>query len=462
MSKHKSLTLHVATWLVLPAIIITAHGQVASNATENKLPVRLVATLDNYKGPSRFVGRKAMIIFSPSGDLVAMSGTKGTITIWETKTGTLKATLSGGKDGIDGFAFAPDGRTAATRDYVDKDVRLWEVETWKERALLTGRKRNLETKLKANRTFEEEFGMVPFSHDGSRILSEREDDLVTVWDVASGKEQATLNHDTRDSGAKEVFKVMFTGGTRHFLWLQTDFSNDGRWIFTVNGDKSAKIWDTSTGQLKANITNSERIYRAGFSPDSSVLITVEQQGGMKLWDVETGKLKAQIASKGFLENLMKSFEFSPDGKYVATYFLGDTRIWNATNGEPRFKLTGSGNGDASFSPGGRWIATAGGGSGVAAKIWNAETGELTHQLLSNAGKGVGISFSPDGHLLVTTNDKGVSIWDPGTGEHLANLVDARYPVTFSPDSRFLVTGARRNTALLWEIPRTEGPIALRK
>ncbi len=56
---------------------------------------------------------------------------------------------------------------------------------------------------------EEEFGPVPFSPDGRTVLSEREDDVVMVAEVASGKEQMTLNHDTRDSGTKEVLKSMF-------------------------------------------------------------------------------------------------------------------------------------------------------------------------------------------------------------------------------------------------------------
>jgi len=55
-------------------------------------------------------------------------------------------------------------------------------------------------------------------------------------------------------------------------------------------------------------------------------------------------------------------------------------------------------------------------------------------------------------MLATSNDKGVLLWEAATGILLATLSEARYPVAFSSDGRTLVTGARKDTALVWEIP----------
>ncbi len=440
--------------LVMTTFFVSAQTPETVSKSEARISVRERARLPGYKGPSKFMGRKALITFSPDGRLVVMSGAKGSITVWDTDTGTLKATLLGGKagkEGISGFAFSADGRTAATRDYLDKSVRLWDVDTWQIRSSLPGRKRDLETKLKSGLTFEEEFGPVPFSPDGRMVISEREDDVVAVSDVTSGQEKMTLNHDTRDSGATDVLKAMFMAGSRHFLALQTGYSNDGRWIFTINGDKSAKIWDAATGQLKSSISNSERIYRAGFTPDGTALLTVEQQGAMKLWEVETGQLRAQVAPKGTFEYIMKSFEFSRDGQTIATFFYGDTRLWSLGKGALLHKLPDSQTTDATFSPDGLWLATASREKLSAGKIWNVETGEPKVTLASTGNKSVSVIFNLEGTVLATTNDKGVTLWDAQTGELLATLADARYPVAFSPDGRTMATGARNNTAILWEI-----------
>lgn len=458
--KTNILVASVAIGLAVAAVIPTSNFLViaqqpdAPAQAQPKLSIREKARLPDYKGPRRFVGRKALVTFSPDGRLVAMSGKKGSITVWDADSGVLKATLLGGKEGkegISGFSFSPDGRTAATRDYLDKSVRLWDVATWQLKATLPGRKRNLETKLKAGTGFEEEFGPVPFSPDGISVLSEREDDVVAVSDSTTGAERMTLKHDTRDSGAKDVLKSMFLYGSRHFLFLQTNYSPDGRWIFTINGDKSAKIWDAATGKQQSFINNSERIYRASFTPDSSSLLTVEQQGAMKLWDVETGLMRQQIAEKGHFEYLMKSYEFNRDGEKIATFYLGDTRIWDLKTRVSLHKLPNSQTTDATFSPDGHWLATASRDPKSAAQIWNVETGELKMSLASTGHKSASVIFNADGSILATTNDQGVALWDARTGELLATLGEARYPVAFNPDGRTVVTGARNDTAILWEI-----------
>jgi WD40 repeat protein len=123
-------------------------------------------------------------------------------------------------------------------------------------------------------------------------------------------------------------------------------------------------------------------------------------------------------------------------------------------GELRFKLSKSETTDATFSPDGRWLATASSDKQSAGKIWNVESGELKLTLPPTGHKSVSIIFSPDGTLLATTNDKGVTLWDTQTGVQLATLDEARYPVTFSPDGRTIATGSRNDTAILWELQGT--------
>jgi WD40 repeat protein len=459
-----SLTISLATFNLLPVAITTStartdtqeSSQATTNLQQNKLAVKLKAKLPNYKGPSNFRMRRSLMTFSPDGQLLALSGKDRTVTVWDTKTGELKTTLKGGSKGINGFNFSPDGKLAATRDIIDKKVRLWDVETWQLKTELTGRKHDLETKLKAGSSLAVEEGYAPvvFSPDGRTVLSEREDDIVDVWNVATGESRATLNHDTRDSGTKDFLKAVFTPfglNKQHFLALQADYSSDGRYIVTVNGDKAPKLWDAATGNLKATLPVTERIYRAEFSPDGRTLATTELQGLITLWDVETGQSKGTVTKKR-REYYFPGFEFSPDGHLAVTFHFEDTKLWDTASGKLKLELPKSKANDAAFSSDGRWLATASDDSKSTARIWNVETGEVKTTMPPSLGHAEAINFSPDGKIVVTTNDKGVKLWDAATGELLATLDEARYPIAFSPDGNILATGGRKDTAMLWEIP----------
>ena len=74
-------------------------------------------------------------------------------------------------------AFSPDGKTLASGSE-DKTIKLWDVATGKEQATLKGHTEWVKS--------------VAFSPDGKTLASGSGDSTIKLWDVATGKEQATL------------------------------------------------------------------------------------------------------------------------------------------------------------------------------------------------------------------------------------------------------------------------------
>jgi WD40 repeat protein len=282
------------------ALCVLAACAPAPRAQESAAPppVRLVAALEEYEGPSRFGARPALAAFSPDGRTLALSGAGRTVKLYDAETGRLLLTLAHPKkgEGFNGFAFAPDSRTGATRSSADRSVSLWDLTTGRLLFNLAGRERDLETKFKAPTTPSEEFVAVPLSPDGRLVAAWVEEDdkeEVRIWDASDGRTLATLK--------KNKSKLLA-------------FSHDGRTLAAAGGDKrsAAQLWDATTGQLKHSLAKVEGGARTlAFSPDGRHLVTTSGKG-VRLWDAETGQLITTLDRARFPAH------FSPDGRRLVT------------------------------------------------------------------------------------------------------------------------------------------------
>jgi WD40 repeat protein/tRNA A-37 threonylcarbamoyl transferase component Bud32 len=125
------------------------------------------AMKDNYEH-SGHRGPVKVLLFSPTGKLLASGGADGVIKLWDAVSGKEEGTLQGHKGEVRGLAFSPDGKVLASAS-ADGTVRLWGVLSGKERAVLQGHPGGV--------------GAVAFSPDGKTLASGEFDGTVRLWDV---------------------------------------------------------------------------------------------------------------------------------------------------------------------------------------------------------------------------------------------------------------------------------------
>ncbi len=135
---------------------------------------------------------------------------------------------------------------------------------------------------------------------------------------------------------------------------------------------------------------------------------------------------------------------------------GKVEAWDATASTKLADLPG--NGQPAISPDGKWLAFAGGISGLS--TLNLETGQGGMLLRSDSQYSYWPVFSPDSRLVAAIqSDNSIRVWDLQTGAIVTGLGGPEVEITdmsFSPDGNYIV-GAAGGTAWIWSLAPSLSP-----
>ncbi|MEQ8466544.1 WD40 domain-containing protein [Coleofasciculus sp. E1-EBD-02] len=149
-----------------------------------------------------------------------------------------------------------------------------------------------------------------------------------------------------------------------------------------------------------------------------------------------------------------SASFSPDGKYIATAGEdGIAKLWSSS-GQLIKELTGHQDKiwSVRFSPNGQYIATVSTDGTV--KLWDI-SGQLIKEWNTNQSAILSVNFSPDGQYLATAGESGTGIlWNLSgeqIGEPFGEHQNSVTSIRFSPDGQQIATAGEDGTVQLWNL-----------
>lgn len=254
-------------------------------------------------------------------------------------------------------------------------------------------------------------------------------------------------------GAAARVSTVMAGHTAFVVAM--DFSDDETRMVSGSGDRTAKLWDTESGQALQTFTGNSTILGVALSHDGQRVATSELVQTVTLWDAGTGEKLFAFDGSG---EAIQALAFSADDSMLASHALSGTiRVWDTRSG----KLLGS----IEDLPAGRasGIALDGAGGVSAAwsesaiKTWDLKSGEVKFTSASLEDPGMKLAgFVPELTLAASRRPDGrVTLWDPSNGQARASFDPGRNSAStprldISPDGSAVATLSDDNVVRIWD------------
>ena len=282
-------------------------------------------------------------------------------------------TLTGHDHGVWSVAFSPDGKILASGGG-DTNIRLWDVATGKETAVLKGHKGRPQ--------------FLSWSKDGHRLASASNElggGGAKLWDVDQQKELQGWDEKISgfDSVAMDPAGKYVTAGNSFgaIVWDSATgaeirrlpghaeclaLSPDGK-VLAMGYEDQVSLVNTETWTTLRSLTKApDPIQRIAYGSDGKTIISGARGGTIATWDPTTGKMVTSIKVQS---NSIGAIDFGPTAKVVAVNNGLSIDLWDLQRGKKLQSL--SGHKDViiciAFSPAGQWMAS--GGADTALKLW---------------------------------------------------------------------------------------------
>jgi WD40 repeat protein/tRNA A-37 threonylcarbamoyl transferase component Bud32 len=357
--------------------------------------------------------------FSPYGKTLVSGGKDGRVNFWDPNSGALQRAFSNSVGPVYGVCFSPRNEGLATTGWqpttANADLQILNSKTGQPL-----------------RRFEEPGQVVclAYSPDGATLATAGTDQLISLWDVASGR-----------------LRAKFTGHTA-VVWSLA-WSPDGQRLATAGWDGSVRLWDVTRRQDSEAIPTVAN-FSVAFSPDGEVL--AGGGAGVQLWDAECGELFKTLPEMN-MGNVR--IAFSPDGNLLAAFgednviHIYATKNWShlGTIPAPPHPITAM-----VFSPDSTTLAVPVLDKSV--HLYDLATRTERLQLEPSQEHIVTVAYTPDGKTLIT-GGKPIKFWNPVTGNEKAMRIDSglgsAVRLAVSPDGKKLAAALANYSVVLFNL-----------
>jgi WD40 repeat protein len=368
------------------------------------------------------------VAYSADGKQIVGGGAEGVVRIWDANTGAEVRGLRGHAGWVTAVAFAPDGKSVFSCG-IDKAARMFELPG--ADAAASGHRGAIQC--------------VAVSRDGKLIATGGADRTVKVWDIATGREIATLIGENDEGG---LWSVVFVGADQ---------------VAACGNDKKLRLWSIRPNKQLSERETQYTMYSLGASLDGKTIggswvdsnKNTASESGFYLFaagpaaDVTKWKSKSEKDSTSAAAT-------SPDAAWGVTGGKdGVVRIWDLAKKErvggdwPLLKNT---IWDLGLTADRKKVVAMDEQGEV--KVADTDKREVLATVKAVTGEPRGVIVSPTSDKFATLSGDGeVKAWDMA-GKELRSwkLPHAPTCAVFTTDGKRLIIGNQDGTAFVLELP----------
>jgi WD40 repeat protein/tRNA A-37 threonylcarbamoyl transferase component Bud32 len=286
--------------------------------------------------------------FSPDDRYVAVAYQPGDVDVLDAESGQRVGGFTEHSSEVESIQFFPDGRSIISASQ-DGSVRVWDLETGQET---------------------EDFKLAPY--DGRKGISVQAINPTNLEEVATGGFGGALFLWNRVTGKR----IDLPRGGDEITHLS--FSHDGSCLFLVEGEKTIRVLDRTSGTELAVIPSSNQFHQIAISEDNERILTASRSHRYRIWSPVHMNPNASDTLSNAHEDIVIQAAFNSDGDRIVT---------------------------ASFDK--------------TAKVWDAASQELLVVLRGHTHELIKADFSPDGQRVVSVDSHGTTrVWEWATRQEL--------------------------------------------
>jgi WD40 repeat protein len=349
--------------------------------------------------------------------------------LWDVGTGQVIHEMENQRAFVRAVAFSPDGRHGASGGFFG--IQIWDLEKGELLRELAWHDENVVS--------------LTFAPNARWLVAAGAGQL-RIWDM---KQQGRVSSFRPGSSEKASSFCQVTLSGDGKTLVATGWRNGGARVFDLESD--TLLWELD---LPADAKRKKGAERVAVSPDGRWAVTSASDRNADVWDLTTGELIATVSERQKVATIV----MHPDGDRFA---LGcgkiGVRIWSLPECEQlaTVKPEGAGMTCLDFSADGRVLLALSSGSAVA---WDMERKQvrasLPHSVLKGGAMPWGALFA-DGRRALLPTKTGTLLWDTVTGQELARYEagGGAPSLAVTPDGKRAFLGCWDKTVRVWDVKR---------